>query len=90
MEIIAGIIVALLGGLFFFKKKADKAAVDSKLAETRGRDQELEISENELEAAIAEIDENLTKIKEERDKRRNEDRNMTLAERRARIKKGLN
>jgi len=89
MEIIIGIIVALFGGLLFFKKKADKSAVEAKLAETKGRDKELEMTQDELEASIKEIDNNLDRINEERKAKKKADDNLTLAERRKRIKEGL-
>ena len=41
MEYLIGLIVLLFGGLFFYKKKADDASTEAKLAETKGRDKEL-------------------------------------------------
>lgn len=88
MEYLIGLLVALLGGVFYFKTKADNAAIESKLAHTKGRDKELEMTENELKAAIEEIDKNVDKIVKERAEAKVKNDNMTLAERRARIKKG--
>lgn len=89
MEILIGIIVALLGGLFHFKNKADKAAVKAKLAKTEGRDEELKLEKGEIEGLIAEIDKNIEKMNKEREEKKNKEDNLTLAERRERIKKGL-
>lgn len=89
MEYIIGLILALVGGLFFYKNKADKASVDGKLAETRGRDKELELSQEELEKQIAELDKGIEKMKADREAKKIKEDNMTLAERRERIKKGL-
>jgi len=89
MEIIIGIIVALFGGLIFYKKKADKSAVDAKLGETKGKDAVLEEAAAELKAQIAEIDNNLEKIRKDKEAERVKSKNLTLAERRERIKKGL-
>lgn len=88
MEIIIGIIMALVGGLFFYKKKADKAAVDGKLAKTKGQDQELELKQEDLERMIAEIDDNIKALEVKKKADKNKRKNMTLAERRDAIRKG--
>lgn len=91
MELVIGLIVALFGGLVFFKKKADKAAVDSKLAETRGRDAALREQQEELEAAIRTLDEGIATMKKKREAetRKREFDNLSLKERADRIKKGI-
>lgn len=85
MEYILGIIAALIGGLFFYKKKADKVAIDAKLSESKGRDRELREQELDLKDAIAEIDANLEKIRKEREAKNN--RTKTLKEIRDELKK---
>lgn len=89
MEYIIGIIVALLGGVFYFKKKADNKAVEAKLAHTKGRDKELSDAAADLKKQIAELDAGIERARKEREARKERDKNMTLAERRKRIKEGL-
>ncbi len=81
MEYLIGIIVALLGGLLFYKKKADKNAVDSKLAETKGRDAELQVSQEEVAEAIKELDKGIKQMAKEKAKADKDRKNMTLKER---------
>ena len=91
MELIIGLIVALFGGLIFYKKKADKAAVDTKLAKTRGQDIALKEQQDEVKAAIETLDKGIEAMKKEKEakdlKRKN--KYMSLKERKERIKKGL-
>lgn len=90
MELI-GIIVALFAGLFFYKNKADKAKVDAKLSETKGRDAALKESQEEIESAIETLDKGIDKMKAEQEaeaRKRAED-NLSLKERADRIKKNL-
>lgn len=89
MEILIGIIVALLGGVFYFKNKADEKSVESKLAAIKGQDKELEITEEELKAQIAEMDNNIKRIRKERKESKKNIKDLSLAERRKRIKEGL-
>lgn len=89
MEYIIGVILALLGGLFFYKKKADKAAVDSKLAEAKGKDSILEGEQFDLKEEIKKIDERLELIRKEREASNKENtKNLSLKEIRDRIKNG--
>ena len=81
MEYLIGLIAALIGGIFFYKKKADKNAIDAKLAETKGKDSALIDEAKEVRLAIEEIDKNLKKIKEEREVERKKRKYMTLKER---------
>lgn len=87
MEYIIGIIVALIGGVFYFKNKADSATVDSKLAKTKGRDIELENHRKIVAEAIKEIDENIEKAKAQRKQEKNNLKNMSLKERAEAAKK---
>lgn len=92
METLIALLVAALGTMFFFKKKADKAQIEKELIETRAKDQALKEQQELTEAAIAELDRGIEKMKTEKeasDKKRTED-GLSLAERRARLKKGLN
>lgn len=68
MDYLIGIILALVGGLLYFKGKADKAAAGSKIANTKGRDQELSERQEEIEKAIQELDAGIKKMKENKEK----------------------
>jgi len=81
MEYLIGLLVAALGGVFYFKKKADEAVVEAKLAETKGRDAELKKRQEDVRVAISEIDDSLKKIKAKREADRVKLDNMTLKER---------
>ncbi len=70
MEYIVGLIIALAGGLLYYKSRADKASSDAALAETRGRDRELADQQREVERSISEMDAAIADIREERKKRR--------------------
>lgn len=91
MEYLLGIIGLLIGGLFYFKSKSDKASSDAKIAETKGKDQQLEATQEEVEAAIAELDKGIKKVQEQREAeaRKAAEDNMSLKERADRIKQGL-
>ena len=52
MEYLVGTIVALLGGLLFYRNKAKDSDVEARLANTKGQDQVLKIREEEIEKAI--------------------------------------
>ncbi len=88
MEYLIGVLVALLGGIFYYKKKADDAIVDSKLAETKGKDEVLKQRQEELKSAIKEIDDNIKKMNENREVEKKKNDNLTLAELRDKIRKG--
>lgn len=70
MEYLVGIIVALVAGLLYYKGKSEKSAADASLAETRGKDSELEKQQGKVEEEISEIDRAIADIREERKKRR--------------------
>jgi hypothetical protein len=88
MEYLIGLLVAALGGVFYYKKKAGDASVAAKLAETKGRDAELKQQAKEVKQAIKDIDDSLAKIKAKRtaDKKKND--NLSLVELRDKIRKG--
>jgi hypothetical protein len=71
VEYVIGVIVALIGGLLFYRNKAKEAEVDSKLAETKGRDRELKVVHNEINQAIKDIDRGIDKIKQEQKNKNN-------------------
>ena len=81
MEYILGLIIALIGGVVYFKNKAEDNAVKSELAETMGRDKELREQQEDVEAAISEIDKGIAKVKEDRARRRSEAKKETMEER---------
>lgn len=91
MEYLIGLLIAAIGGLLFFKNKADKATADAKLAEVKGRDKELQITQKELQDFINQVDTNIAKMKaqQEQEARKRKENNMSLKERADRIKKGL-
>lgn len=89
MEYIIGLLVALLGGLFYYKRKYDDAAVEGRLAKRKGQDKVLAEEQKDVEDAIKIIDEAVEKLREKRKADREKDRNLTLKERADRIKKGL-
>ena len=72
MEYIIGLIALLFGGLYFYKKKADKAEVEAILAETEGKDSVLEELLNEAEKEAEELDKDLEILETERSKQREE------------------
>lgn len=88
MEIIIAIIAALVGGLFFYKNKADKVSVDGKLAETKGQDRGLQNEAEEIKKAIEMLDKGIEAARKEREAEKQKKKSMTLAERRESIKKG--
>jgi len=89
MEYIIGLIIILLGGIFHFKKKADNTAIDAKLAKTKGKDEALAQEQFDLEAAIKEIDDNLEKVRKDKEEANKKRKNLTLVEIRDQIRKGL-
>lgn len=87
MEYVVALVLALLGGLVFYKKKSEKAETESKLAETKGRDAELEVTQKEAEDAVKAIDDGIEKMKAEREAKRLADENLSLAERAEKMRK---
>ena len=82
MEYIVGLLLAALGGVFYFKGKADKAAVDAKLANLKGRDTELKKKEEELNEMINIVDEGLKLVEEKKEEAKKKRKHMSLKERR--------
>ena len=83
MEYIVGLLFAALGGIFFFKSKADKSAVEAKLAVLKAKDEELVKKGKVYDEMIGIVDDTLkqAEIKKEEDKKKR--KYMTLGERRA-------
>lgn len=90
MEYLIGIIVALLGGVFFYRNKAKNNRVDAILAETKGTDRELAEQESLVIQAIKDIDDGIRKEKEKRKAQADKRKNMTLKERADEAKKRYN
>lgn len=91
MEAIIAIIVAALGGLLYYKNKADKASVAAKLARTEAEDRALKEQQVEVAKAIKVLDDGIEQARRDREiemKKRELD-SLSLAERRDRIRKGL-
>jgi len=91
MEALVAIIIALLGGLFYFKKQSDKAKTDALIARTLGKDAALKEHQELIESAIAALDAGMAKAKKEREDaaRKDKEDSLTLKERADRIKNGL-
>lgn len=81
MEYLVGTLVALLGGLLFYRNKAKNSDVEAKLANTKGQDQVLKIREEEIEEAIKSIDEGISKMKADKLAEKQRRDNLTLKER---------
>ena len=81
MEYLIGIIVALVGGIFYYANKSDKALADKCIAETKGRDRELAERQAEVEQAIKDLDDGIQKMNEERKAQANKYESKTLKER---------
>lgn len=90
MEYIIGLILALVGGLLFYKNKSEKSETDSKLGETRGRDKELAITQKDVQDAIKSIDGGIEKMHQDREAQRQADENLSLKERADKMKKQFN
>jgi hypothetical protein len=82
MEYIIGILFAAIGGVFYFKSKADKAAVDAKLAHIKGRDKELKEQQEELGKVMDFLDEQIKQAKTSSEVKKKIRKHMTLKERR--------
>jgi len=90
MEIIVMLITALIGGIFYFKRKADKVEQDKKIVEAKAQDKALREYQDELERQIAVLDAGIKKMKQEKiDKDAKRKKYLTLKERSEKLKKGL-
>ena len=87
MEYLIAIIGLLVGAVAFFKNKADKSAAAEKVAETKGRDKELQVQQEDIEVAKEALNAGIEKLKAEREAQRQRDENMTLKERADRLRK---
>lgn len=85
------VIVAVIGILvaLFFKKQADDATTASTLGVVKGKDSVLVTEQDAAKKAIKDLDAGITKMNADREAQRAADENMTLAERAAAIRKGL-
>jgi len=89
MEYIIGLILMLVGGVFFYKNKSEKAETDSKLAEIRGKDSQLSVNQKDVQDTIKSLDDGIAKLQAEREAKRQRDKNMTLKERAEAMRKNL-
>lgn len=80
MEYLIMLVVGALSFGFYQFKKRNEAEVDSKLAETKGKDSILSRDQNEIEQEVNKIDERLKLITEERKKQLQAEDNKTLEE----------
>lgn len=80
MEYLIMLVVGALSFGFYQLKKRNEAEVDSKLAETKGKDSILSRGQNEIEQEVNKIDERLKLITEERKKQLQAEDNKTLEE----------
>lgn len=81
MEYLIALVVAALGFGFYQFKKRNEAEVDSKLAETKGKDAILANNQLNVKNEIKDIDTRLAEIIEERKKQLVEADSMSLADR---------
>lgn len=81
MEYLIGIIVALVGGLFYFVNKSSEAVAENKISETKGRDRELAEQQAEIEQALKDLEDGIVKMNQKREKEKAVYRNRTLKER---------
>lgn len=51
-EYVAGLILVLVGGLYYFKSQSDKNKRDAVLGETKGRDKELSAQQDKIRDEI--------------------------------------
>lgn len=91
MEYLIALVGILSGLVFYFFKKSQSASVDAKLAETKGQDTQLQATQQEIEAAILELDKgiNAAKAQKEAEAKKAADDNMSLKERADRLRKGI-
>lgn len=81
MEYLVGLLVAALGGIFYFKNKADEASVDAKLAQIKGKDEELKKQQEEVGKVIGFLDEQIKQAKSAAEIKSKKRTFMTLKER---------
>lgn len=81
MEYLVGLVLALLGGIFYFKGKADKAAVGARIAVTKAKDEALAEEEKLVEEAIQALNEAIITTEEKRKAELKKRKSMTLKER---------
>ena len=81
MEYIIMLILGLLGFGAYNYKKRKSAEVDAIINETRGRDAELELQQDEVEQALKDLDAGIDKMRKEREARRNAAGELTDDER---------
>jgi type IV secretory pathway VirB6-like protein len=91
MDALFAIIVAAIGGLLYYKNKADKASVEAKLARTQAEDQALKEQQQEVAKAIDILNKGIDQARKDREieLRKREHDSLSLKERADRIKKGL-
>lgn len=83
-----GIIVALLGAVFFLNKKREEAEIEKKLIETKVKDQALAEQQVLVDQAIQTLDDGIAEMqrkKELEDRKRAEDK-LSLKERADRLR----
>lgn len=81
MEYLIGLLVIAIGAAFYFKRKADDNRVDAIMGETRGRDRELREQQEDVEAAIRDLDKGISEIEREREKQKKEREKKSKEER---------
>ena len=81
MEYIIALILGLLGFGAYNYKKRKAAEVDAVQAETKGRDAELKVQQEDLEAAVADIDSGIQKLNEDRQARKEAAKDLSDQER---------
>lgn len=81
MEYIITLILGLLGFGIYNYKKRKSAEVDALLNETKGRDAELEIQQEDIDEAIKDLDKGIIEMRRKRKEKRDAAGNLTDEER---------
>lgn len=81
MEYLIGIIIALVGAVFFFKKQSDTNKRDAVMGQTEGQDKILKENQEAVKRIIEASDTAMAELAEEREKQRKEYEAKTRAER---------
>ncbi len=81
MDYLLGIIVALVGAVFYFKKQSDKNKADAIIGETKGQDKVLKENQDKAQRTVDEANSSIKEITQEREKQRKEYEAKTRSER---------
>lgn len=80
MELIVGFLVFALIGIYYFKSKAEKEALDARMEAIKSKDAALKEDQDMVEKAIKDIDAGISALKKERESA-NQTKDISLEER---------